>query len=74
MEKTDEHTHDISIALSSVHATIQDPIFILRKALLVIVKLNIPRYDTIHVTIVETNIECDTSIPLIGTSIFHPYR
>ncbi|KAL9244994.1 hypothetical protein vseg_018704 [Gypsophila vaccaria] len=35
--------------------------------------LNAPACDTIHITEIETNIECDTFIPPVDTSLFRPW-
>lgn len=35
--------------------------------------LNAPGCDAIHITKIEASIECDTFIPTIDTSVFHPW-
>lgn len=35
--------------------------------------LNGPRCDAIHITEIETSLECDTFIPAVDTSVFQPW-
>lgn len=35
--------------------------------------LNAPRCDAIHITEIETSIECDTFIPAVDSSVFQPW-
>ncbi|XP_030471677.1 bifunctional dihydrofolate reductase-thymidylate synthase-like [Syzygium oleosum] len=35
--------------------------------------LNAPACDANHITEIETPVECDTSMPMVDTSVFHPW-
>ncbi|KAJ9674775.1 hypothetical protein PVL29_023981 [Vitis rotundifolia] len=50
-----------------------DKVFVIGGGQILREALNAPGCDAIHITKIETSIECDTFIPTIDTSVFHPW-
>ncbi|XP_008236926.1 PREDICTED: bifunctional dihydrofolate reductase-thymidylate synthase-like [Prunus mume] len=50
-----------------------DKVFIIGGGQILREALNAPGCDAIHITEIETNIECDTFIPAIDSSVFQPW-
>ncbi|KAG6711673.1 hypothetical protein I3842_05G067200 [Carya illinoinensis] len=50
-----------------------DKVFVIGGGQILREALNAPRCDAIHITEIETSLECDTFIPAVDTSVFQPW-